>query len=319
MLTPDWKVFSTYLEDVPHVKPRSWHKTVLNRFASFYKDRKLSTVEDLGAYFRYNKEEYDLINATLNCHLKIIRHICNKLGSPYKEIVKEFKRFPEEEPIIIPLTEQEVNALIEQGYEISKKAGLLIELLCRTGMRNETELCQLKWSDLVDDTIIIRKSKNNRSNVLPLYGFSRKLLEYKEITDFKLGYMFEGYYGNIKYDTVNKYLQQAAKQAGITKYVHAHLIRHTVGTLLADNDVNLKKIGNWLNQKSITSTARYIHLSMKSKEATGRMLPLMACSLVDRDIVAILEKAYHQIENVPNSKEFINNDEEIYIRIKKHL
>lgn len=69
----------------------------------------------------------------------------------------------------------------------------------------------------------------------------------------------------IKPDHLSHRFQLLAKKAELKK-IRLHDIRHSVGSLLAEKNVNLKQIQEYLGHGSIRSTVRYAHLQYENKK-----------------------------------------------------
>lgn len=50
--------------------------------------------------------------------------------------------------------------------------------------------------------------------------------------------------------------------------IRLHNLRHSVGSLLTSNNVNLRQIQDFLGHGSIRSTERYSHLQYENKETS---------------------------------------------------
>jgi integrase/recombinase XerD len=61
-----------------------------------------------------------------------------------------------------------------------------------------------------------------------------------------------------------KRLSQYAKQAGIKKHVHPHLIRHSTATMYLEGGGNLRYLQALLGHVDQRMTARYTHLSKQA-------------------------------------------------------
>lgn len=69
----------------------------------------------------------------------------------------------------------------------------------------------------------------------------------------------------IKPDHLTKRFQELSTEKDLKK-IRLHDLRHSVGSLLAANNVNLRQIQDFLGHGSIRSTERYSHLQYESKE-----------------------------------------------------
>ncbi len=63
---------------------------------------------------------------------------------------------------------------------------------------------------------------------------------------------------------VKKLIFKYRTQAGITKKVGAHALRHTFATAKAEQGVSPFQIKEWLGHASLNTTQIYVHLSRKN-------------------------------------------------------
>ena len=61
--------------------------------------------------------------------------------------------------------------------------------------------------------------------------------------------------------TVWKMIKEYARQAGITKNISPHTLRHSFATHLLDNGADLRVIQEMMGHANISSTDRYMHVS----------------------------------------------------------
>jgi len=135
----------------------------------------------------------------------------------------------------------------------------IIVTALNTGMR-KGELQKLKWTDIdfKNRKITVVESKNNESRVVPI----NKTL-HKEL--FPLSKRSKGEYvfsdkNGLPYGDIKKSFLTALKKAKIEDF-HFHDLRHTFGSYLVMQGVNLKTVQQIMGHKDIRMTMRYAHLS----------------------------------------------------------
>jgi site-specific recombinase XerD len=60
---------------------------------------------------------------------------------------------------------------------------------------------------------------------------------------------------------ITNVVAQLRRAAGIERHVTPHMLRHTVATLLLQNDVDIRVVQEFLGHASIATTQRYTHIS----------------------------------------------------------
>ena len=85
--------------------------------------------------------------------------------------------------------------------------------------------------------------------------------------------------GRLTVRSVQMFVQKYARQAGISRDVHPHMVRHTFATHLLDGGADLRVVQELLGHASLTSTQIYTHVS----KAQAKRVYLAAHPLADGD------------------------------------
>ncbi len=175
------------------------------------------------------------------------------------------------------LTRQECEALIG-APDTSTLVGLrdraMLEMLYGSGLR-VSELCGLSVQD-VDDTFVRVVGKGGKGRVVPVGRCAIKALDaYLAVRISEAKPLFLNRRGRGMHRTsVWKRIKVYAKQAGITKGVSPHTLRHSFATHLLDNGAELRIIQEMLGHASIGTTDRYTHVSpVRLQQAFERHSP----------------------------------------------
>lgn len=149
------------------------------------------------------------------------------------------------------------------------KHKLLIGLLYGCGLRcQEVRNLQLKHIDFHRKLIHIVLSKGNKDRYVPLSEhLIRGIKTYVGIEHPK-SYLFEGkgnpegkgFDGRYSQRGVQWAVKTVAKQAGIIKDVHTHMLRHTYATHLLEDGVNILSVQKLMGHTNIDSTMIYLHV-----------------------------------------------------------
>jgi len=208
--------------------------------------------------------------ATVNRELACLKHMYNKAiewGYIKSNPVKSVKLLKEPPGRLRYLRPDEVKELLDacNGYLRS-----IVITALNTGMR-KGEILALKWEDvdLENRKIAVRKPKNNEIRVIPvnqtLYDELSRLSEQPNSE-----YVFSNGEGQ-RFGDIKKGFSLALKRAGITDF-HFHDLRHTFGSHLVMQGIDLKTVQQVMGHKEIETTMRYSHLSPEYvQEAIARL------------------------------------------------
>ena len=128
-----------------------------------------------------------------------------------------------------------------------------------TGMR-KSEILRLRWSevDLENRKITVTQAKNNETRVIPI---NQTL--YQELSILprnpKSDYVFTSGRG-CPFGDIKKSFSSALKRAGIEDF-RFHDLRHTFGSHLVMQGVDLRTVQQVMGHKEIKMTMRYSHLT----------------------------------------------------------
>jgi len=208
--------------------------------------------------------------ATVNRELSCLKHMYTKAvewGYLQANPAKTVKLLKEPPGRLRYLDSKEANSLLNncQGYLRS-----IVVTALNTGMR-KGELLVLKWKDVdfQNRKVTVRKPKNNEIRVIPM----NKTL-YEELSELSKRSDSEYVFANKDrqpFGDIKKGFSAALKRAEIEDF-HFHDLRHTFGSHLVMQGIDLKTVQQVMGHKDIKTTMRYAHLSPEYvQEAMGRL------------------------------------------------
>ena len=160
----------------------------------------------------------------------------------------------------VVLTKEEISQLINSIK--NEKHRLIVMLMYSSGLRL-SELLNLKVGDLEVEEKIgwVRKGKGAKDR---LFLLSTKLIE--ELKEYVAGkedsdFIFAGRDGRMTPRNVQKIIKRAIKVAGIEKDVHPHSLRHSLGTHLLEDGIDIRKIQILLGHANLSTTQIYTHVT----------------------------------------------------------
>jgi integrase/recombinase XerC len=178
--------------------------------------------------------------------------------------------------IAISLTEQERHLMFkaarEKTYTIQGKRNYtILVFLYYTGLRVH-ELINLNLSDLMQDelkTTIKVIGKGNKERQIPMHPEVKTVLNIWLENREKLKCMNNAIFVNsngkrLTIRRVQQFIKSLALEAGITKNITPHKLRHTFGTQLLEKGANLIDIQNLLGHSSLSTTQIYVHTNKEN-------------------------------------------------------
>lgn len=219
------------------------------------------TPEEINGYLVFLINEKEISTCQQNQRINAIKFYYEKvLGQPRRcYAVSRAKR---EKTLPDVLSKEEVRAILS-AVVTDLRFWCMFSVLYSAGLRI-SELLALKPDDINVSRSLIRvrqgKGRKDRFTLLskPLI---KKLTEYRELYKPKV-WLFERTPGEqFTESIVSKRLKAAAQDAGITKRIYPHLLRHSFATHLIEQGTDLKIVKELMGHNSIRTTEIYVHIA----------------------------------------------------------
>lgn len=192
------------------------------------------------------------------------------------------------EPKVLPkaLALNEIQAIFKNAYQERKNAKKLssyrkretlrniavVELLFATGAR-VSEIANLKDEhvELVTGTVVL-KGKGDKERAIQICNkdtlnilIAYRKAFHKKIHKAKNYFLINRLGSRLSEQSIRTIIRDTAKNAKIPKHVTPHCFRHSFGTLLLENDVDIKYIQLLLGHSSIVTTQIYTHVNQEKQ------------------------------------------------------
>jgi site-specific recombinase XerD len=143
-----------------------------------------------------------------------------------------------------------------------------------TGVR-VGELCKIRIEDVSAEASSIRvlgKGSRDRVAYVSDAGLRQELLHLiraRRRAGYGSGPLFVNRCGSpLKPQSIRSKLRRHARQAGLTRRVTPHMLRHTAATLLIESGVDIRFVQRLLGHSSIATTEIYTHVSDEALRTT---------------------------------------------------
>lgn len=196
--------------------------------------------------------------------------MANCFCSHMKQFMRWLDRFDISEKIVYKRLAHNLPTVLNQ-YEMSQlvqaskknpKHYAIVMLFIYTGVRL-SELTNINVGDIdfVSKTIHIREGKGCRDRMVVFgYEVQHALDEYLKTKPTSVALFPSSCSERISNIRVYQIIKAIAKDAGITKNVHPHTLRHSFATALLSNDADIRHIQTMLGHRNISSTQLYTHV-----------------------------------------------------------
>lgn len=313
-------------------------KTYLQRFRIFEKwlvsnslELSRKSIQD----FLYQRAEQKNSNSTINTYIQAINHIvdCYKFNDYKTNIAEKIKGLPKSNPTIIPLSVEESRRLLSTSLTYQNRNGAdcsnldfkyltLTEFITLTACRyDEAASLKIKQLDIDQKRALLTDTKNNENRFIffngPVVERLSLLIKGKKpddlvFTNSKEGKMHSGDFGNN--------LKRRAREAGITKHVNPHLLRHTYATIYYNHTHDIAMVATILGHKDIQTTYKtYVHLDTEGIQRATNRHPLMSQYIPTKEALQNLKVAIDNL-NIATDNRFQYNvsvtDNELTVSVK---
>lgn len=248
------------------------YKYDIHRFIEFLDTKKLKKLENLtpqhiNSYLSYCKQG-GKSDASINRYFMSIKGFCQYLR---KQSVLAYDLTQDLEiprnkakPPRIP-THAEIELLMQQP-DLETEHGLrdraMLELLYSSGLR-ASELCDIAYEDLLDNSIIITCGKGSKTRNVPINDIAKDFIN-RYVMQYRgklRGYLFLTFgYHKMTRQLLSKTVMKYAKRAGIERLT-THTLRHAFATHMLEAGADLRLIQKVLGHSCISTTQRYTQLS----------------------------------------------------------
>ena len=232
-------------------------------FQQHFEGRKIETVTpgEINDYLLYLIHEKNISSCQQNQRINAIKFYYEKVLGQERRCYK-VNRAKREKTLPDVLSKEEIKKILDVTVT-DLRFFCMFSILYSAGLRI-SELLELKPGDINESRSLIRvrqgKGKKDRYTLLsrPLM---KKLTEYNRLYKPKV-WLFEHRPGEpFTESIVSKRLKAAAREAGITKRIYPHLLRHSFATHLLEQGTDIKIVKELMGHNNIKTTERYVHIA----------------------------------------------------------
>lgn len=165
---------------------------------------------------------------------------------------------------------EQMLATIDLSHPQGHRDRSIVETIYACGLR-VSEVINLRLSNYYPDLGIIKVTgKGDKERIIPIGATAMKYIQYyldhtrrhmKKIDKDHLNYIYLNRRGKrLSRVMVFNIIKKATANAGITKNVSPHTLRHSFATHMIERGADLKAVQDMLGHESITTTEIYTHL-----------------------------------------------------------
>lgn len=293
-------------------KPRNkdqWknYKATFGRIQEYFRRRDFN-VQNIGEYIVY-LQSLNYSSATIFSYMQMMKYLCEILGV---DCMKEFKRPHVHSRKKNYLYPEEMSVFLNEAYIHSYRLALACELSLRHGLRYE-EVSKLMWEDFSGEELTLKDTKSQEDQSIYL---TADIADKIHKLNIKEPYIFGRHGGRVTNRTLNLFVRRVRTLCHIEKYFTFHDLRHSCASDLADKDVNMFIIKEYMRHKNIQTTERYCHTTPRKLKETAFRHTLSRGSWRKEDIVKEAEKFIKIIQETKFRAQYKTDQSVISIKIK---
>jgi len=249
--------------------------------------------EDIRTYQVYLKEQQHVSWSVLNvavCALRFVYRVTLHKDWAVEHI--PFTRRPRKLPVVLSPTE--VSRFLESITNLKHRT--ILTVAYAAGLRT-SEVAHLRVEDIDSQRMVIRvlEGKGRKDRYVMLSPKLLQLLrDYWKVAR-PTHWLFEGQIPGkpIGKDNIAAFCHKASQACGLSKQVTVRCLRHSFATHLLESGTDVRKIQLLLGHRSLATTGRYTHVSVKAVCATSS--PFDALTLP-------VEALQPQVPSTPNGR-----------------
>jgi len=243
--------------------------SAVERFAKYFNRSPQSLgAEQVREYLLHLIRDHQAMPSTVLVNRAALRflYVCTLKQNWFEDEIPHPKRRPSLPDI---LSAEEVRRMLDSTYNL--KHWSILATFYATALRCR-ELQHLRVDD-IDSKCMVLHVREGKGRIPRDIALSPVLLErlriyFRQYRPKEWLFPSRQNHGSMMEDRSLRYVcRQAAKRAGIKRRVHPHLFRHACATHMLDAGADLRTIQVLLGHVDISTTARYLHVSMQRLQA----------------------------------------------------
>lgn len=153
------------------------------------------------------------------------------------------------------------------ALETSQRDRAVVCLFLYAGLRcNELRMLDIADLDFQAMTIFVRFGKRSKQRVVPMHAEAAAVSHY--LDGRSTGPVILSNRGQrISNRRLRSLVKTLGREAGLSKNLHPHALRHTFAVSLLDAGQDLETIRDLLGHESIETTSIYLHCSVERRRA----------------------------------------------------